>query len=351
MRIKRCIINSRAGFYARNVNRREGSAIPASISHLLFAEQVLSKLSSREMKKMIEKNKSYYSLGALGPDIFFFKGYTNYKVRLYKRIAGGRPIVLTEMALRLHKEHIRGFIEWFYQYAAEKKNGPNKKDYERILSYYAGYLTHYVLDKEIHSYVSATEPELLQRVRSARMDFVHMKIESNLDAAFLSGLKDKSASEYRINDVLNLEKDRCKVVAKAYRQAFFTLWGVSIPVEHIAETFLDVKKGFETLYKKLIKRRGESRVARRVPGIRSLYFVVTPKQMEEDFDYINLEGRTWKNPNSPEDSESSENVFGIFGRARGEAAEFIDAVARGQTGGAPPDFERFVDRAYNGIRL
>ncbi len=322
--------------------------MPATISHLLFAEQVFNKLDSREIKKIIHKNNSFFLLGALGPDIFFFKGYTNYKIRLYRRAEGGRPIILTEMALRVHKEYIREFIESFYEYVLNQKQGENKKNYERILCYYLGYLTHYELDKNIHSYVSSTEKDLMGRVRSAKWDFVHMKIESNLDAALLENYKHKNPVEYKINDFLNLEKERCKVVAKAYRFIFFNLWGISVPSDHIADTFLDAKKGFATLYKKLVNRKKESRIVRRVIGLRSLYFVVTPKKMEDDFDYCNLEKRPWKIPSTANDEESNETIFELFERTGDETIKFIDDIYDALMKNSSPDFKTFINRAYNG---
>lgn len=115
--------------------------MPDYFSHVIAAEKIFEGLGAAD--KLLLKNKTLYTLGALGADVFFMYNYKLTKTNL------GRDL------------HRRNAEELFYAL-----KGANS-------AYAAGYATHYALDCTLHPAVYAYES-------AHRHPLAHQRFENDL---------------------------------------------------------------------------------------------------------------------------------------------------------------------------
>lgn len=104
--------------------------MPAFATHFFYALDVYRKLDD-ETKEKIDKYRSFYDLGAQGPDIFFY--YKPYKKNN-----------ISKYGQSIHNKQARKFFE------VALKNSKEKDPDEVSLVYLLGFTTHFVLDSSFH---------------------------------------------------------------------------------------------------------------------------------------------------------------------------------------------------------
>lgn len=130
--------------------------MPASYTHQQFGNHVLNKLDDEQVKKIIKNNLNFYNIGLQGPDILFF----------YQPL---KKNPVNTLGNQLHRDIARDFFENALTYLKENKD-------ERSLAYILGFINHYILDSECHSYVDKT---------MVNKDIGHFEIERDLDQRFM----------------------------------------------------------------------------------------------------------------------------------------------------------------------
>lgn len=107
--------------------------MPAFYAHNYFGTKVSEQLEG-EVKQIVFKYYKQFEIGLQGPDIFFFyKPYKKNKV--------------SEYGNKLHSISARPFF--LHALDVVKKKGRDTKEYAYLL----GFICHYILDSECHSYV------------------------------------------------------------------------------------------------------------------------------------------------------------------------------------------------------
>lgn len=130
--------------------------MPAFYAHDRFGTKVYEKITG-DLKKIIKDHYVQYEIGMQGPDIFFFyRPYSNNDVVKYGN--------------RLHTVSARPFF--LHALDIIKTKGRDSKEYAYLL----GFLTHYILDSECHSYVN----EMI-----ARSGVQHLEIEEEFEKKLL----------------------------------------------------------------------------------------------------------------------------------------------------------------------
>lgn len=105
--------------------------MPKENTHLFFARGLKEKLENAELKKIIENNLSYYYLGAISPDIFF------YSVKEEERA----------ISESLHGKNGEPTNKIVFEILDGAKDGKNDG---KELAFLSGYLTHCALDINFH---------------------------------------------------------------------------------------------------------------------------------------------------------------------------------------------------------
>ena len=130
--------------------------MPSTYAHYLFGEQVLGRLEEKQAQ-LVRAHRQLYDIGLHGPDIlFYYHPLTNNKVNRVGFGMHGRP------------------AEMFFTSA--KQACLNAPDKAAALAYAIGFVCHFALDVNCHSYIEN---------KIAVSDVRHTEIESEFDRALL----------------------------------------------------------------------------------------------------------------------------------------------------------------------
>lgn len=173
--------------------------MPGFISHYLFGIKTYHSLQECNLKNIIKHHPSSFQLGLQGPDIYFFY--------LPSLIGEGSKNIGSLM----HDSKVHAFFKRFTrEMELIKEDTPTasaaasfgKYHLETAISYFAGFLCHYIFDCCCHPYIYAVtdyradDPERL--CYYAR----HRTFETHLDTLLLKHLKHTAPSQFRRSSVI-----------------------------------------------------------------------------------------------------------------------------------------------------
>lgn len=142
--------------------------MPAYLTHRAAGEMVLSSLGD----STIADKKAFY-LGCQGPDILFFRNYQPWK-RAKKSLLLG---------FSMHQLKVKEFFENALEYVREYMG----EDSRELISYMAGMITHYSIDKNAHPFVYK---------KAGKDSALHHRIEFMWDSFGAKELWDIEAEQY-----------------------------------------------------------------------------------------------------------------------------------------------------------
>jgi hypothetical protein len=194
----------------------------ASIAtHYIFAEKVYQS-SDTNIQKVIKQAPSAYTLGAQGPDIFFYDC-----IQLGLTI-GGRNI-----GSRMHTTRTDTF---FMNYLLKAKQ-MQVLDNPVIVSYYYGLLAHYCLDYNIHPYIYAksTCPEGTKNAGNVSTS-THCQLESYIDELLYYKTYGHLIKTFRRKNFMNISRKDTVLIAKVLSSAINATYGYHISSNYIKGT-------------------------------------------------------------------------------------------------------------------
>lgn len=146
--------------------------MPALYAHDRFGAKVSERLEG-ELREIVTKYYTQFSIGLQGPDIFFFyKPYTNNKIVKYGN----------------HLHHISAMPFFHHAISVVKKKGRNSREY----AYLMGFICHFILDSECHPYVE----EMI-----GKTGVQHLEIEEEFEKLLLR-MDDHDAFAYPLADLV-----------------------------------------------------------------------------------------------------------------------------------------------------
>lgn len=126
------------------------------------------------------KNHKIFYLGCQGPDIFFYKNYAVHTT----------PKNLGEL---IHKEQTK---DVFYKALVHLKEHYS----ETLLSYIVGWISHYVLDKNIHPYIDS------------KTDWSHKRLEANIDTYIIDKYLNKPIFRMDSKNILKVTEAHDEII-------------------------------------------------------------------------------------------------------------------------------------------
>ncbi len=121
--------------------------MPAIAAHYAYALKVSQKLSPK-IRKIINENRSFFTLGAQGPDLLFYH----------------KPHVKNDISTLGHTIHSKPMSEFL-------KNAINFVENDKNLAYVLGFACHYGLDRACHPFVNNFADHSSQLHCSLEADF------------------------------------------------------------------------------------------------------------------------------------------------------------------------------------
>lgn len=108
--------------------------MPGFLTHRAAGEEVFERLQ----KGSIPEEKAFY-LGCQGPDLLFFRNYQPWHIRR----------MTLRLGVTMHREKTRDLLTNVLEFLRTY----DKKDKGELISYIAGFITHYSVDKNAHPFV------------------------------------------------------------------------------------------------------------------------------------------------------------------------------------------------------
>ena len=128
------------------------------------------------LKDYKDLNTNYFLLGCQNSDIFY---YYKFKVET----------IPPNLGKLIHNSQIKNTFEKTFDYLSENKNLLVTK------SYIYGFITHYILDKNIHPFINS------------KSNFNHKRLEADIDTYIVDKFLDKSIFQMNSKDILYLDEN------------------------------------------------------------------------------------------------------------------------------------------------
>ena len=265
--------------------------------HYLFGVHSYRKMSEDTIvKKAVKNNRGSYTLGLLGPDIFFY--YATEVISARKNIGS-----------RMHTTKTDAFLRNMITYVDLHK-GRSK---EIGIAYLCGFLSHYVVDCICHPYVYWMTDYLHKEINYLEK---HFRFESDMDITLLAMYKNKTPYEFMKNSTFYLNEAETAVVCdmlyyairSTYHDSRITRSGIQMAIYSLYKEQRMITIASEKANRALEK------ISKVFGNERYLApFIPSPKDMRFE-DPLNLKHKKWYNPWDTSKS-STESVPEMLGKA------------------------------------
>lgn len=253
--------------------------MPGFTTHYLFGIQCLKHLNHSQMKNIIKKNPSAFSLGLQGPDVFF------YEVSSY-------AVYRTNIGSAAHTTDTGKFLSCLLK---SRNLFSDKEERSIAEAYIAGFFGHYLLDTACHPYVYAISKN---SPKDPSTFGAHVYLETDIDAALLWHYKKMHPSDFRQERTIHLNcRQRCVIATVlhfCYRNVYPWLH-VSYATTYAATHAMPLICGL------LHDPTGQKKVlARKAEGIILGYPFISPLIPSDTLNFykdpLNQKHRKWTNP-------------------------------------------------------
>lgn len=154
--------------------------MPGFTTHYILGMRAYNDLPANQLKYIIAKYRWLYQLGLQGPDMFFYN-IPILRHQDYRNVGS-----------YMHEHHIRDFFECYLKNLGDIQS---RQQREEGLSYFCGFLCHYIGDSICHPYVygrigyDAKSP-------NNKTHGMHAALENDIDALLLMKYKKKKPSQF-----------------------------------------------------------------------------------------------------------------------------------------------------------
>lgn len=314
--------------------------MPSHISHLLFAEDVLSETLPGLIETGNTDLRSALVLGAQGPDLFLHNRHL-------------RPSGL-HYGIVLHRKGSGTFCASLLDFALSNATAERQRQTSCLKAYTAGYLTHIVLDRTLHPYINVhagwREPG---QPATYAYHMNHVFLERIIDTYLAIHLRGTHPRSIPMQSEVNLASNTAKFLLKAVAQAVVssTRRGSQDPrlQRKIMNAYRDSAAYYEAIHNPdlLDARR---RVQRSKTGTPAWLRFFHPLSLPPDLDLVNENRRPWRDPCSGL-VMSSESVLDLYRRARGAATGLLNGFKAAWDGDIPVFSKQYRSTANAGDPL
>ena len=210
--------------------------MPGFITHYIFAKDCFDKLDNNDLKTILSKNFNIYLLGSCGPNFF---EYSNNITNIFSKD-------LANISNLIHNKNINLFFEEMINYSI---NNPYLKyifsedNFTDIsISYFCGFLSHYILDRSIHPYIFYLQSYLKKQYKLKSNNSLHKSIETHIDSLLLYKLKKSTPNIFIKNININLSNNEIFILCDMYNFLLRYVFDKSISYNDIHKSLCTFKK-------------------------------------------------------------------------------------------------------------
>lgn len=173
--------------------------MPAFFTHYAFGIKNYKKLEDGALKRIIREHKKVYSLGTIGPDIFF---YYFPDMRFHEKKPGSV----------LHEKH----SQLFFENMLKRAELFSKRDQKIAYAYIAGFIGHYELDVHCHPFVYEETAAKKRYVQYAE----HFALENAMDVFCCYEHLHRLPTELNQRDLIRLSQREKHIISTLLADAF-----------------------------------------------------------------------------------------------------------------------------------
>lgn len=243
--------------------------MPAIIAHYLFSEMVVPPLVQDISRAKV------YIWGSQGPDFLYFSLPIHLRWR-----------TLAHIGNQMHTQDVEKNLA-FMADCCRQAQGQEK---EILLSYFYGFLAHYVLDSTFHPYVYGLQRHFKTVLPKASDNYLHRQIETNLDVLFLKHFRNMTIQDFSV--ISHFERSpELMQICEMYQKLIQNEYGRFFPLRSISHAFLSLKLVYSFFYSPRGFKRRAVTFAKRLmkndyPPIMAL---IHPVEASTEIDYANVE--------------------------------------------------------------
>ncbi len=172
--------------------------MPGFTTHYLFGVKAYNDQPNNYLKHVISKYRWLYQLGLQGPDIFFYN-IPILRHRDYRNVGS-----------YMHEHHVNAFFRTCLEEIAKIKS---KQQKEQAISYYTGFLCHYLADSVCHPYIYGRIQNEAES-KGLGIHGLHAQLENDIDALLLRKFKKKKPSEFNQTATICLNGQELQFVSR-----------------------------------------------------------------------------------------------------------------------------------------
>lgn len=253
--------------------------MPGYDTHYLFGVHSYRKLTGgTSTKNSINNHRGTYTLGLLGPDIFFY--YATEVVAARKNIGSLMHTTKTDVFFKNMLTYI------------DIHRGRTR---EVAIAYLCGFLSHYILDCICHPYVYWMT-DYLHKDRNYLEK--HFRFESDMDISLLASYKNTTPYEFMKNSEFNLDKMEMAIVCdmlyfsirSTYHDSRITKAGIKMAIYSLQKEQKFIRIASEKA------NRFIGKISDMLGNKRYLAPFIPHENEVKNEDPLNLSHRRWYNP-------------------------------------------------------
>lgn len=289
--------------------------MPDFFTHILCAEDILENIEDEEIKKEVKNKIKLYYLGAQGPDIFYYNNIFNKEEK--KK--------LNSIGDNLHKYKTKEFFEESFKYLKNKLD--QGEEYENLLVYLLGFLTHFSLDTNAHPYIYHLTGFYDKNIKETKVyNSYHKKLEIIIDVLMMNIKKKLPAYKRRAYMLIDNGKSLSPEIENYYKYILEKVYGEDIDKKSIGNNYIFMKK-----YQKLLFDPRNIKKYFVLFGIKLLkstkyYFYTFYPNKVEGIDYLNFSKKKWRHPVTGEENTTS--FINLFEEGKEDGLNYINSYIR-----------------------
>jgi len=282
------------------------------LTHGYCALNGLDKIKSKALVDIINNNLSIYLLGAQGPDIFFY----------YKKWPWMNGENVHAYADILHKKETQAFFIKGCHYLSKIKR---IDDYQAMVAYLCGFLSHYALDQISHPYIFYFSGVYDQnREESSRYQYEHKLFESSLDTLLAREFSASSRHYKTQSRIIKQTKTLPNCFDDFFRYLFKELYDVEMIEGAPSRAGKDMYNILKFMYDPFCIKRPLVLLAEKIMK-KPLAFstALFPSIILKRIDYFNFDKKRWLHP-CDNSITSNKSFIDLLHDAERETGKYID---------------------------
>lgn len=269
--------------------------MPAHITHLIFGEEALHNALANDAEKILDKYGNIFRFGCQGPDFFYHNQRT-------------KPSGLVYGSLLHHEQYGRFTVNMMRKLSEYENADP--ETYLQAVSFILGFVTHAILDRKAHPFITYFSGWVEKRNRETNKYFrCHPFFERIIDMKILEIKRGIRITEFDTGNIMFCGSYMPDIIASIFTDSLtLTFPRVSKPddLKRFNNAYRDTLFLFEItnptkpiFYEMaLIRDINEKFKKRRI----ALFYT---ERLPKDIDYLNTEHSKWTHPCDNKDVRNS----------------------------------------------